>query len=830
MPGERYLKKMICLTLLLYLISQVIIIKEGLSDEFVKGPLAIRVGAYENHPKIFTDINGSVIGIFPDILADIARKEGWQIAYVKGSWTECLERLMANELDMMVDVAFSDQRSREFDFNAETVLVNWGIIYTQKNMQLDSWLDLNDKAIAVMKGSIHTEGDGGIKNLAERFDIDCHFIEVETYEQVFELLSEKKVAAGAVNRIFGSLFEETYDVTPTSIIFNPRHLKFAFPKDSEKGPYLIERIDHHLKRLKKTPESIYHKALFVYLSNLPREWITNDPKGLKEKKVPLTEKEKEWIRNHPVIHLGVDPEFAPFEFVAENGRYQGIASDYIAILNERLGLNMQVVQGLPWRTVMEKARSKQIDMLPCVDITADRKTFLNYTKPYLAFHRVIITRIDMPLLSGMDDLYGIKVSVQQDSSNEGYLRENTTLNPILFETLQKSLLAVSDGTVDAFVGNIASSTYWIRQLNLTNLKVAAPVSQTTQNLYMAVRNDWPELVSILNKGLSSISTQESTEIRGNWVNVEYKLGIAPLLVRKYLLQTAGVALIMLTLIMVWNYGLKREIRTRREYEDKLQQANTRLQELDRLKSMFIASMSHELRTPLNSIIGFSSITLNEWIGPLNDEQKENVSTVLRSGKHLLSLINDVIDVSKIEAGKLDIFVQDFSFSELLREATALFSNDLKDKKLSFHVESLEMTLHTDRRRLLQAMVNTISNAIKYTEKGSIAIRAGGVSEEEMANNPDFQFQDNMTYIAITVTDTGIGISEEDMSKIFKPFVRLDTPLKSSIKGTGLGLYLTRKIVTEILNGTIILKSTPGKGTHMTIIIPETIIPNEKVSS
>lgn len=781
--------------------------------------LSLTVGAYENHPKIYKDSDGEIAGIFADILNEIARRENWRLSYIYGSWTECLERLEKNELDIMVDVAYSKSRNQIYAFNSETVLVNWGIIYTQRDLMLESLLDLDGKNVAVMNGSIHTDGEGGIKSLVAQFDIDCSFIEVDNYHYVFELLGKKNVDAGVVNRIFGAMFEDSYEVSPTSIIFNPRHLKFAFPKHSPKTNHLVQRIDNYLKEAKRTPESIYHQTLYIYLSNLPHDWLDLDMRLKKDKKIPLTERERAWIADHPVIRLGIDPEFAPFEYIGEDGSYMGIASDYIDLLNRRLGLNMVVQRGFTWKTVMEKVARKEVDVLPCVDVTEARRAYLNFSKPYLTFHRVIITRMDAPFLAGLEDLYGVSVAVQSSSSHEGYVKEHTRLDPVTYETLQEALLAVSNGSVDAFVGNIASSTYWIRKLNLANLKVAAPVSRSTQSLYIAARKDWPELVMILNKGISSITSDEMAEIRSRWVSVEYSPGISPRIVRQYLLQTIGAGCILLTLILVWNYGLKREIKTRREFEKALQDANQRLQELDRLKSMFIASMSHELRTPLNSIIGFSSIILNEWIGPLNEEQKENLSTVLRSGKHLLSLINDVIDVSKIEAGKLDTYTDTFDLNSILEEALTLFKKEIGDKQLGITVSAFHYQMITDRRRLLQCIVNIIGNAIKYTPQGTITVSARLLDSREIWNVAELAAVEGKAYVEITVIDTGVGIREEDAGKIFQPFMRLDSPIKSSVKGTGLGLYLTKKIITDVLNGAISVRSKFEKGTTVSIIIP-----------
>jgi PAS domain S-box-containing protein len=207
----------------------------------------------------------------------------------------------------------------------------------------------------------------------------------------------------------------------------------------------------------------------------------------------------------------------------------------------------------------------------------------------------------------------------------------------------------------------------------------------------------------------------------------------------------------------------------------LEEANRKLQEIDRTKSLFIASMSHELRTPLNSVIGFSSILLDEWVGPLNDEQKENLGIVLRAGEHLLSLINDAIDVSKIEAGQIAIIRETFDLSDVIAEAVATLGKEIRDKGLELRVDNVHRTMHTDRQRLLQCLLNLLNNAAKYTEKGSISVRARDIVGEE-STLPEDGRPSCRDFVEIAVEDTGIGIGEEDLRRIFEPFTRLNSPL------------------------------------------------------
>lgn len=244
-----------------------------------------------------------------------------------------------------------------------------------------------------------------------------------------------------------------------------------------------------------------------------------------------------------------------------------------------------------------------------------------------------------------------------------------------------------------------------------------------------------------------------------------------------------------------------------ERTQKLSEANIKLQELDKLKSMFIASMSHELRTPLNSIIGFTGVLLQGLSGPLNEKQQDQLGRVKSAGKHLLSLISDVIDISKIEAGRVLPAPERFILSDILKEAYGEIEILAKPKGLELQLEPIsEIEMFTDKQRLYQCVLNYLSNAVKFTEAGTIIL---GASDEGEA-------------VRIWVKDTGIGIAQEDKSRLFEAFERLETHLRVLPGGTGLGLYLTRKITESILQGSVSVESEVGKGSLFSLLIPQKI--------
>ena len=778
-------------------------------------PITVRVGVKKHDAKILPNNRSIITKISIGILKYIAEEESWELEFVYGNQTQSMERLEKNEIDVMVDVAFSEEKCQKYDFTNESVLLDWGEVFTRNKNPIETVSDFQWKKVAVVRGSSHCDGENGIKSLTDRFGIECSFIETDNYQKVFELINSKKVDIGIVGKLFGHIYENYNNIVKTKFILDPVKLKFAFPKNTPNIQKLKNRIDYHLANLKKDTDSVYYTIINSNTDNLTakpiseqtpkgialtteeKEWLENhknirigvdhayapysfvdnngnyygvamdfvdiinkklninmevvpmeswshiiegipnnsldvivtaaktteresflgftkiyiptplvimvrdeddsvygpedlagkrvalvkgyssservvkehpDIKGLyvdtpldgltavsvneadlyvgvlginsylarrhgianlkvasrfdmisngqrfavrKEwpqfvsilnkaldsiherdkiaifnkwvpirqadqgaltfkKELTLTEEEVAWIRAHQDIRLGVDPEFAPFEYFSKEGIYSGVASEYVKILNVRLGLKMQVISGLSWDDVVEKAKVKEIDVLPSVGITKNRKSYLNYSKPYVNFHRVIITRIDTPFLSSLDDIKDLDVAVQANSSHEGYLKDHTDIKPVLYKTLQEALIATSEGNADAIVGNIASVTYWIRKLNLTNLKVAAPVSMTLQSLHFAVRKDWPELVNIINKGLSSISLAKEDKIRRRWIKVEYNPGIDPGTVWRYVWRISAVSLFVFMVILVWNQRLKKEVRRRKKIEKDLQ--------------------------------------------------------------------------------------------------------------------------------------------------------------------------------------------------------------------------------------------------------------------
>lgn len=261
-----------------------------------------------------------------------------------------------------------------------------------------------------------------------------------------------------------------------------------------------------------------------------------------------------------------------------------------------------------------------------------------------------------------------------------------------------------------------------------------------------------------------------------------------------------------------NASLEKRVAERTE---ELQTALVRAEAADKIKSAFLATMSHELRTPLNSIIGFTGIILQGMAGPLNTEQTKQLSMVRGSAKHLLELINDVLDISKIEAGQLEVRAEPFNLIALINRVISLLTPIAEKKGLSLltSITSDLGDIVSDRRRLEQILINLINNAIKFTEKGNVTITA------ELLN--DFRISENASpasFVKLSVADTGMGIKPEDLELLFQPFRQIDSGLSRMHEGTGLGLAICRRLL-ELMGGQIYARSVWLKGSEFTVLLP-----------
>lgn len=524
-------------------------------------------------------------------------------------------------------------------------------------------------------------------------------------------------------------------------------------------------------------------------------------------KLELTQAEREFIEEHPIIHLGVDPTFVPYEFYDTDGEYKGIAADYIDLICEKTGLQMVVVENLTWSEAYEKAVTGEIDVLPCVAETPEREKYFLFSDSYYYFQRAIFVSQSNNTIKSFDDLYGKTVAVQTNSSHHDFLLQYNDIRLDLYSSVESALLAVSADKETAFVGNLATSTYLVKTYGITNLKyfIIDNNSDETQALHFAVRNDWPELIGIINKSLADITDEQKIEINNKWISIEENVDYSKIIKIVIIICVLIACIIMVSFF--WVSKLKIEIKRRKEAEKELVAAKEEAEKANQTKSMFLARMSHEIRTPLNAITGMAYLIKKT---ELTVTQYSYLDKLTQAARNMLDIINDILDFSKIESGKIDIERVSFNLDEVLKRVINIASVSFEERGIDFNVgkeRDVPYYFWGDPTRIEQILINIINNATKFTDKGSVTLSIRSISQNGKIYEIEF-----------IVEDTGIGMSKEQLDRLFVPFDQGDSSINRRYGGTGLGLSIVKNL-TDLMGGKIEVSSVLGKGSVFCIRLP-----------
>ena len=364
-----------------------------------------------------------------------------------------------------------------------------------------------------------------------------------------------------------------------------------------------------------------------------------------------------------------------------------------------------------------------------------------------------------------------------------------------------AMLKTSLGSTDGTVTDLLSGSYVVEKYGINNLELATELNYSW-NICFACRKDLPELFSIINKLFNKIDAKERKVMYDKWINTNtlHKKSYVEKNLNKIIIITA-IALICLALALGFNFILKKKIKKRTE---ELYEAKVKAEESDLLKSAFLANMSHEIRTPMNGIIGFT--TLLKEADLTNEEMIHYIDIINKSGERLLNTINDIIDISKIDAHQMQISNEVISVNETLFDLYNFFKIQCDENKvnlkLDLDINSQETKIQTDKNKFNSILTNLIKNAVKYTEKGEITI----------------SFKKEKDHYLFFVKDTGIGIPKERFSAIFERFVQADIEDKNAFQGSGLGLSIAKAYV-EMLEGKIWVESEVGVGTTFYFTLP-----------
>ena len=501
--------------------------------------------------------DGKPRGYTVDLVKLALKKIGVEVKWINGfTWAELMKKFRSGEIQILPAI-FKTEARKKFMSYTYSYAANPSVLVTHAdNNQVTSLDDLKGQKIASITSY-------SIAEKIARFYPEIEQMPVKNPREALQAVSDGKAAAfvGSIG-VISYILDRNY-IPNVKVVGDSGLLQ---PEDSTL--YMAVLKEREIQR------DILNKALDAITEDehdrIEKRWLPllqSHKKGLT--KVDLSAEETDWLLEHPVFNLGDDFAWPPFIFLDEEGSFSGIASSYIDLITDRLGLRFNPVYGLSWSEVTEKIKNKSLDILPAVAYTEERAEYLDFTKPYFQFPIVIATRKDGAFVDSLKGLSGKRVGVIK-----GYIAHDKLLNAypdiilVPQANLRTGIESLEAKAIDAFVENLASITYELDRIKNQTIKIAAP-TEFVFDLHIGVRKGLPELVEIFNKTIDSVDENERNRIKNTWMAIEVKFGLDLKQVLIYILPVGISVVIVIVVIVFWNRRLGREIDERKRTENQL---------------------------------------------------------------------------------------------------------------------------------------------------------------------------------------------------------------------------------------------------------------------
>jgi len=887
-----------------------------------------RVGAFDNFPVIFEDTDGVIKGLYVDILTEIGKKEDIKFEYVFGTWSEGLDRIKNNEVDLLTSVGYTEERALYMDYTKNPLLTVWGELYTPKASKITSILQVENKKVRILTGDINAKN---FQDLVSKFEIHCEFVDFSTYDDVFKAVAEKKVDAGIAGITFGARNQSKYDLKSSGIVFNPLNIYFTTAKD--KNPELINILDKYLlnwenqtnsdfviakqnwlgspvTKIEVIPDWIKYTVILlgvitilaVFIIGILRFKIRRETNRNKLAKEALFNSRNRYrglldsLDAGVIIHnpdtsiitsnyqaaslLGLSEEQMrgskatdpQWRFIHENNTpftieeypVNQVISTKKAIINNSLGINRPNTNDTVWVNLNgfplfnNKGELTEI-VISFTNVTSQKNTEKQKTISELRYRRLFETAKDGIIILNWDsgmiidvnnfliDLLGYskeeflskyiwEVGVFKDiaASKENFLtlqqKRYVRFEDLPLETKMGDIIEVefiansyevgSEVVMQCNIRNITDRKKAEKLLAIENAKNDALLGSMGDGL-IAVDTDMK--IIRVNKMSETMLGWTESEMLGKTIfevitiedksgkiltEAEYPMNMAKSKNTMVVTTSAGLtyyyvkkdktrfsAAIIVTPIVIDNETIG-YINVFRD--------NSIEVEIDKTKSEILSLAAHQLRTPLTALRWISERLLAGADGKLNEVQQQHADNIQKAAVRMVALLNSILNVSQLELGKFLNAPQVIDMEKIAKECIKDLEIQIKQKNINFKADfEKDLSVILADPKFIQIIINNLmANAIKYTnENGSITLKI-------------FKKDQN---IIIEVTDTGVGIPQDQQNKIFTKMFRATNAKNIESDGTGLGLYIIKEIA-KITGNDISFTSEENKGSTFTYTI------------
>ena len=760
----------------------------------------IRVGSVEDTFN-YVDKNGVRRGYGYELMQALAGYTGWKFEYVKCDWSDCFDKLENGEIDIMGDISYTDERAQKMLFPDEPMGEEKYILYadlSDTDIGMSDFKSLDGKRVGVL---MYTEPEIMLTEWENKNGIHTEHVNVNNDDDV-----EKKLANHEID-CFVSLEESTWSEQGISSVTTIGKSGIYFAINKERSDIKTE-LDYAMRQLEQ--DSPFFKA------DLYKKYFTLDYIQV------LTGKEKVWVEEHGGIQIGfLNNDPAIFSMDEETGKITGMLAEYISYAKDCLGnqtLEFNIHAYDDYDEMIQALQNREIDII-----------FYAGRNPYFAEqngYALTNTAWTYSLMAVTDEekfdenkVHTVAVPKEKYALKQHIAFSYPEWKLVDCDSLDNAADMVIQEKADCFLMGASQALIYDNSQNFKSV----PLTKTMEACF-TVREGEGSLLSILNKTIKAMPSDMLTSALAIYDSTADKVTFSDFIKDNLLVFLATVGFLALSIIGIILVLLRKARKAEavaklaakdtKKLNDKLEIALKKAEDASLAKTRFLNNMSHDIRTPMNAILGYAQLMEEELKEKDLPETSDHLEKLQQSGNLLLSIINNVLDMARIESGKMEIDENYGRIEDIRQTLFEIFGDEAKKKNIALHytINVEHEHILTDTTKVKEIFVNILSNAIKYTPSGgSVMINI----DELVCDEPGYMM------VRTRVSDTGIGMSQDYLTKIFDAFTRERNTTKSKIAGSGLGMSIVKRYV-DLLGGTIDVESEPGKGSTFTVTLKHRI--------